>query len=134
MIQNRALRQGPSTTSATSAPSGIAQLRKSSDQNNDQSDPMNLDEFIFADNISTPAGFSPSPELKEKAVPKPSNTVVSAIPINLRKESTPISIPQSVPTQQHGFRNSDEFGYVQRHYRKTSIDDRRVRALAFAFY
>ncbi len=110
-----------------SAPSGIAQLRKSSDLN-DHPDPMNLDEFIFSDNISTPAGMSPSPELKKEkeAVPKASNAVASAIPIKMRKESAPISIPQSVPAQQHGVRNHDEFGYVQRRIRKTSIDERRV--------
>lgn len=113
---------------ATNAPSGIAQLRKSSDIHNDHSDPMNLDEFIFSDNVSTPAGMSPSPELKKEkdVAPKASNAVASAIPIKMRKESTPISIPQSVPAQQHGIRNHDEFGYVQRHFRKTSIDERRV--------
>ena len=111
-----------------SAPSGIAQLRKSSDINNDHSDPMNLDEFICSDNISTPAGMSPSPELKKDkdVAPKASNAVASAIPIKMRKESAPISIPQSVPAQQHSVRNRDEFGYVQRHFRKTSIDERRV--------
>jgi len=89
---------------------------------------MNLDEFIFSDNVSTPAGMSPSPELKKEkdVAPKASNAVASAIPIKMRKESTPISIPQSVPAQQHGIRNHDEFGYVQRHFRKTSIDERRV--------
>jgi GATA-binding protein, other eukaryote len=112
----------------TSAPSGIAQLRKSSDINNNHSDPMNLEEFIFSDNISTPAGMSPSPELKKEkdVAPKASNAVASAIPIKMRKESAPISIPQSVPAQQHGVRNHDEFGYIQRHIRKTSIDERRV--------
>jgi GATA-binding protein, other eukaryote len=94
---------------------------------------MNLDEFIFSDNISTPAGMSPSPELKKEGAPKSTNAVASAIPIKLRKESAPISIPQSVPAQQHGVRNHDEFGYVQRHFRKTSIDERRVRTNPFTF-
>lgn len=97
---------------------------------------MNLDEFIFADNISTPAGMSPSPELKESKEeeaedePEEPATVTSAIPIKARKESTeptPSFVPQSVPVSQHGLRNPDEFGYVQRHVRKTSIDERRVR-------
>lgn len=112
----------------TSAPSGIAQLRKSSDINNNHSDPMNLEEFIFSDNISTPAGMSPSPELKKDkdVAPKASNAVASAIPIKMRKESAPISIPQSVPAQQQSVRNHDEFSYIQRHIRKTSIDERRV--------
>jgi GATA-binding protein len=122
-------------------PSGIALLRKSSDQSNDNPDAMNLDEFIFADNISTPAGMSPSPELKEKEkererkkesenemkASKSSNAVASAIPIKTRKESTPNFVPQSVPVPQHSLRNQDEFGYVQRHIRKPSIDERRVR-------
>jgi GATA-binding protein, other eukaryote len=89
---------------------------------------MNLDEFIFSDNISTPAGMSPPLELKKEkdVAPIASNTVASAIPIKMRKEPAPISIPQSVPAQQHNVRNHDEFGYVQRHFRKTSIDERRV--------
>jgi GATA-binding protein, other eukaryote len=126
---------------------------------------MNLDEFIFADNISTPAGMSPSPELKEKErererereeekerereeerereregekegenemeVSKSSNAVASAIPIKTRKESPPNFVPQSVPVPQHSLRNQDEFSYVQRHIRKTSIDERRVRISFF---
>jgi GATA-binding protein, other eukaryote len=89
---------------------------------------MNLEEFIFSDNISTPAGMSPSPELKKDkdVAPKASNAVASAIPIKMRKESAPISIPQSVPAQQQSVRNHDEFSYIQRHIRKTSIDERRV--------
>jgi GATA-binding protein len=113
-----------------SAPSGIAQLRKSSDQNNDSSDPMNLDEFVYSDLISTPAGMSPSPELKEKDAPKSStNAVASAIPIKMRKESTASFVPQSVPVPRHNVPAHDEFGYVQRHVRKTSIDERRVSIL-----
>jgi GATA-binding protein, other eukaryote len=89
---------------------------------------MNLDEFIFSDNISTPAGMSTPPELKKEkeTIPKASNAVASAIPVKMRKESAPISIPQSVPAQQHSVRSYDEFAYVQRHVRKTSIDERRV--------
>jgi hypothetical protein len=98
---------------------------------------MNLDEFIFADNISTPAGMSPSPELKEKErekekeVSKSSNAVASAIPIKMRKESNPNFVPQTVPVSHHGLRNQDEFGYIQRHIRKTSVDERRVRICFF---
>lgn len=111
-----------------SAPSGIAQLRKSSDQSSEQvaSDAMNLDEFIFSDNISTPAGISPSPDLEKREQPRSSNSIASAIPIKMRKESAPTFIPQSVPANQHGIRGNDEFDYVQRHVRKTSIDERRV--------
>jgi hypothetical protein len=116
-----------------SAPSGIAQLRKTSDQNIEQvsADAMNLDEFIFSDNISTPAGFSPSPELEKKDHPRTSNSVASAIPIKMRKETVAAFVPQSVPVNQHGIRGNDEFDYVQRHVRKTSIDERRVSNFLF---
>ena len=89
---------------------------------------MNLDDFIFADNISTPAGLgnSPSPELSKKELEKTSNAVASAIPIKMRKESSQFAVPQSVPVPHHNPRSNDEFNYVQRHIRKTSIDERRV--------
>jgi GATA-binding protein len=96
-------------------------------------DAMNLDDYIFADSISTPAGLamSPSPELSKKEIDKNvmSNAVASAIPIKLRKESHQFSIPQSVPVPHHTPRSNDEFNYVQRHVRKTSIDERRVSSL-----
>ncbi|KAI9879334.1 MAG: hypothetical protein M1830_008794 [Pleopsidium flavum] len=110
----------------TSAPSGIAQLRKTIDQSNaTMSDPMNLDDYIFPSSVGSPAGFSP-------ASPDPStsasmNAVAAAIPIKMRKDShvqqaanlPPASAP--IPPQ-HRHRNH-EFDYVQRHVRKTSIDE-----------
>jgi len=87
---------------------------------------MNLDEFIFTDSMSTPAGAPPSPDVKEREQPRSANAVASAIPIKMRKESQAFA-PQSVPVQQqHRMHSQDEFGYVQRHVRKTSIDERRV--------
>jgi GATA-binding protein len=122
------------------APSGIAQLRKTSDQTvtiamGDSSDAMNLDDFIFSDNISTPAGLgmSPSPELSKKEVERTYNAVASAIPIKMRKETSQFSIPQSVPVPHHNPRTNEEFNYVQRHVRKTSIDERRVSYYFFGF-
>ncbi|TAQ88707.1 hypothetical protein B7494_g2957 [Chlorociboria aeruginascens] len=119
-----------SRLNASSAPSGIAQLRKSSDQTPmDSSDTMNLDDFIYSDNISTPAGLgmSPSPEVAKKDAEK-SNAIASAIPIKVRKESSQqFVVPQSVPIAHRNPRNNDEFNYVQRHIRKTSIDERRPR-------
>ena len=97
---------------------------------------MNLDDFIFSDNISTPAGLgmSPSPELNKKDSERPVNTVASAIPIKMRKETPQFVVPQSVPAGHHNLRH-DEFNYVQRHVRKTSIDERRVSATWIAdFY
>lgn len=113
-------------------------MRKSSDQTitgeqQQQDIPMNLDDFIFSDNISTPAGLgmSPSPELMKKEPEKSSNTVASAIPIKMRKESAQFAVPQSVPVPHHNPRSNEEFNYVQRHVRKTSIDERRVSCYPF---
>lgn len=90
---------------------------------------MNLDDFIFTDSISTPAGLglSPTPEPKKQAE-KSSSNVAAAIPIKTRKEPPQFAIPQSVPVPQQYPRNND-FNYVQRHVRKTSIDERRVRII-----
>ncbi|RFU32619.1 hypothetical protein B7463_g3748, partial [Scytalidium lignicola] len=140
--QEEALRKQKEAAAATmSAPSGIAQLRKNSDLEKEKEkekeknsiDAMNFDDFIFAENISTPAGItmSPSPEMGKKEVEKPekpTSAVASAIPIKMRKESGhQFAIPQSVPVPHHNPRNNDEFNYVQRHVRKTSIDERRTR-------
>lgn len=136
----RLSRQSAANNTASSGPSGIAQLRKSSDQTptnaqqTEHPDAMNLDDFIFADNISTPAGIgiSPSPELSKKEPEKSSNAVASAIPIKMRKESTAqFAVPQSVPVPHHNPRSNEEFNYVQRHVRKTSIDERRVSYYLF---
>jgi GATA-binding protein, other eukaryote len=89
---------------------------------------MNLDEFIFSENISTPAGLgtSPSPEIAKETLEKPSNAIASAIPIKMRKEASQFAVPQSVPVPHHTARGTEEFHYVQRRVRKTSIDERRV--------
>ncbi|CAL3964398.1 unnamed protein product [Diplocarpon coronariae] len=116
-----------------SAPSGIAQLRRTTDQTStgepQQDTPMNLDDYIFSDNISTPAGLgtSPPPDRLKREPEKPSSTVASAIPIKMRKEASQFAAPQSVPVSYHNPRSNDEFDYVQRHVRKTSIDERRAR-------
>lgn len=134
-IRNRKTQQ--STHYSGTAPSGIAQLRQSTTEQHtpsDHPDAMNIDDYIFSENISTPMGLglSPSPELNKKDVSsaasgeKSSNAVASAITIKMRKESAQFAVPQSVPTAPHNPRNSDEFNYVQRHIRKTSIDERRV--------
>lgn len=47
----------------------------------------------------------------------------------MRKESAQFAIPQSVPVPHHNPRTNEEFNYVQRHVRKTSIDERRVSDL-----
>lgn len=109
-------------------PSGIAQLRKTSEINSGSHvDAMNLDDFIFAEHVSTPAGLmSPPPApLKSEEGSSMSGPLASAIPIKVRREtSSNALVPQSVPHHQRSSNN--EFNYVQRHHRKTSIDERRV--------
>lgn len=114
-------------------PSGIAQLRKSSENLSHNTDIMNLDDFIFSDNPSTPLDISFSPH------PKPESSYAAyAIPIKSRKDQEQELyhqhhqqqqehehdqfVPQSVPEHHRDV----EFNYVKRHQRKTSIDERRV--------
>ena len=112
----------------STSPSGITKLRQSTDLTNaPQPDPMNLDEFILPASIASPAGMSPSPPRDKPSASV--NTIASAIPIKTRKDlqgqmhST--FPPASVPIPQDRRRNQ-EFDYVQRHVRKTSIDERKV--------
>lgn len=125
--------------------SGIAQLRKTSDQsapsnnnsssnhvnpptitNNNNNDPMNIDDFILPTSIGTPAGLSPSPSAE-----KMNNSMAAGIPI--RKQSQLLDdglhiSRASAPSQPPNVPKESEFGYVRRHVRKTSIDERRVRS------
>ncbi|KAI1110355.1 hypothetical protein F5Y14DRAFT_455090 [Nemania sp. NC0429] len=121
-----------STTAATAnAPSGIAQLRKATDQNVSQPEPMNLDDFIFPDHVAPPTGFTPSlasTSVKQEADKSATRATAAAIPIKSRKASGQHFVPQSVPVPPHQ-RTKDEFSYVTRHHRKTSIDERRGRNL-----
>lgn len=118
-------------TRAQNPPSGIAQqLQKTSESNALHSDPMNIDDFIFSEDASTPTS-SASPPV---AVAPPSDQAAAmtfqksaVIPIKQRKELANQFVPQSVPVPPH-YQNgrNNEFNYVKRHHRKTSIDDRRV--------
>jgi GATA-binding protein len=120
--QNRHLRPA-----AHNAPSGIAQLRKTSEHNGMNSvDAMNIDDFIFSDNSMMTDTMSPQPI--SKMIGKSMN---GAIPIKSRKEQqqqqhTGLFVPQSVPVSQQHQASRDEFNYVNRHHRKTSIDERLV--------
>ncbi|PHH68253.1 hypothetical protein CDD83_6181 [Cordyceps sp. RAO-2017] len=84
------------------APSGIAQLRKTSEIHAAAADPMNLDDFIFAhDRPATPAGLMSPPPLPSKpadAAPAPSEPAAAAIPIKLRRESASHFVPQRAST------------------------------------
>lgn len=103
---------------------------------------MNIDDFIFAeeggasvkDNSPQPPASSLSgPQTAATKTSKSSRPLASAIPIKGRKGSSANqfvaqSVPVAPPHQRGQF---DEFHYVPRHDRKTSIDDRRVSALIF---
>ncbi|KAF7551146.1 hypothetical protein G7046_g7791 [Stylonectria norvegica] len=110
------------------APSGIAQLRQSSEHTFSQPEPMNLDDFIFSDNAATPVTYSSPQPPSRPGDDKSAHTMASAIPIKSRKDMSHHFVPQSVPVPPlHQTTQNDEFNYVNRHHRKTSIDDRRTR-------
>ncbi|PSN69007.1 hypothetical protein BS50DRAFT_330498 [Corynespora cassiicola Philippines] len=117
----------PARPALKSAPSGIAQLRKSVDQQAQAQAPdaMNLDEFIFPSSVASPAGLPPSPSNEMRA---PSNATAPAIPIrkaNQSHDQTHSLARASAPSVPPAIIRENEFGYVQRHVRKTSIDERR---------
>ncbi|KAK5115092.1 hypothetical protein LTR62_001789 [Meristemomyces frigidus] len=112
-------------------PSGIAQLRKSSEQGTEQNeDQMNLDDFIVPSSIGTPAGISPAPSSTLGDQDYSSGMTASAIPIKQQQRlqlNDPSVARASAPTvgPLEQIRANHEFNYVQRHVRKTSIDERR---------
>jgi GATA-binding protein len=123
-----------------SAPSGIAQqLRKSQDQQaqvqvqvqaNSPHDAMNLDDFIFPSSVGSPAGLSPELSNEDAA---PFNPSAPAIPIrkpHLANDHNLSLARASAPSVPPAIHREDEFGYVPRHVRKTSIDERRVSSLS----
>ncbi|KAL7787964.1 hypothetical protein V8C37DRAFT_253933 [Trichoderma ceciliae] len=135
-MDNRSLSQ---PTLPHNAPSGIAQqLRKTPDVHAQGTDAMNIDDFIFADEGAASVNDnSPQPPALSLSGPqtaaiknnKSSKALASAIPIKGRKgPSANQFVAQSVPVPPHHQRGqNDEFHYVPRHDRKTSIDDRRTR-------
>lgn len=127
--EQQARTQHRQSAASLNAPSGIAQLRKTSEQNLAQADSMNLDDFIVTDNAPTPAGIAStqSRDAQKHVDERSSHSVASAIPIKSRKEPAQHFVPQSVPAPASRQRVQDEFGYVTRHPRKTSIDERRTR-------
>ena len=111
----------------SSTPSGIAQLRQSSGAaatSTPQLDAMNLDDLIFPTSIATPSETSPSP------APIAGLSSVAAIPIKHKKpQELQHPILASAPGIHLDRSRQREFDYVQKHVRKTSVDERRVRAL-----
>nr|POE79406.1 nitrogen regulatory protein area [Quercus suber] len=113
-------------------PSGIAQLRRSSEQtgNTDsQNEQMDLDDFLAPSSIASPGDDFPVLTASELA---PSSTsTVSAIPIKQqqRLQNDESALARASAPSANALdprRDSQEFAYVQRHIRKTSIDERRV--------
>jgi len=91
---------------------------------------MNLDDFINNENVGTPAGLAltPTPETTRHIDDiRAAHTTASAIPIKSRRESAQHLVPQSVPVAVHHQRVQEEFGYIPRHPRKTSIDETNRR-------
>jgi GATA-binding protein len=127
------------------APSGIAQqLRRSADQQaqvqlqQPQSQPqqqqpahdtMNLDDFIFPSSVGSPAGLSPEPSNGAEGVfnAGPGVPIRKANQLNDHNLSLAHASAPPVPPQ---IDRENEFGYVPRHVRKTSIDERRVSCLS----
>jgi GATA-binding protein len=123
------------------APSGIAQqLRKSSEQHAQvqvpqpqpqaQPDSMNLDDFIFPSSVGSPAGLSPD---ASNDTPGPFHATAPAIPIRKPNQASDhdISLARaSAPSVPPLINRENEFAYVPRHVRKTSIDERRVSSLS----
>lgn len=91
---------------------------------------MDLDDLI----IPSSMGHADSPPEEELSMPGGDG---SGIPIRSRK-SQQYSMssgfaPASVPNHPQEFQRSEEFGYVQRRVRKTSIDERMVSRDYYSF-
>jgi GATA-binding protein len=115
------------------APSGIAQLHRSaaSQAHAPDQDLMNIDDFILPSSIATPTGISPIPpdDIDFDLDLSSTVTTASAIPIKQqqRLQFDDLSLARaSAPSVPPNTQRTD-FPYVQRHVRKTSIDERRVR-------
>lgn len=99
---------------------------------------MNLDEFIFPASMASPAGISPSPTAGASTSDDlftfgrpPSISAIQIKPPQPRQHQDDFSIAASAPSHQGPGpqRIPHDFSYVQRHVRKTSIDERRVSFL-----
>lgn len=89
---------------------------------------MNLDDFIFPSSVGSPAGLSPGPDLSTNEDAAPFNAIAPAIPIrkpNLANDHNLALARASAPSVPPTIHRENEFGYVHRHVRKTSIDERR---------
>jgi len=96
---------------------------------------MNLDDFIFPSSVGSPAGLSPEPA-NETPGPGPFDAGLRAPAIAIRKphhasDDHNLALARaSAPSVPPLVNRENEFGYVPRHVRKTSIDERRVSPLS----
>lgn len=97
---------------------------------------MSLDDFIDSSHGSATSGLASSSPEAGKPDSTSTNAISSAIPINKSRKNEVAAQsqfnPQSVPAAAQRGRMDNEFGYLKRHHRKTSIDDRKVSFLPTA--
>ena len=137
---------GSARPSLRTAPSGIAQqLRSAADQQMQTQvhqqqhqqppppqthDTMNLDDFIFPSSVGSPAGLSPDPSHGAEG---PFSAAGPGVPIRKANQLHDHNLSlahASAPPVPPQINRENEFGYVPRHVRKTSIDERRVGPLS----
>lgn len=92
---------------------------------------MDLDDFLVPSSIGTPAGMSPEASTLPNDSLASTGSTISAIPIKQgqKSEAEEFQISRASAPSMSAFeqgRPSQEFGYLHRHVRKTSIDERRV--------
>lgn len=118
------------------APSGIAQLRKSLDANStssqSQAQSMNLDDLIVPNSAASPAAISRSPSTETLTLtshPQRSAALPIRKPHREAGNDALHTSRSSMPLSAHNRAAGDhtEFGYIQKRYRKTSMDERMVR-------
>lgn len=91
---------------------------------------MDLDDFLVPSSIGTPAGVSPDASTLPNESLTSTGSTVSAIPIKQgqRPQDDELQVSRASAPSMSAFEQGrpQEFGYVPRHVRKTSIDERRV--------
>jgi GATA-binding protein len=93
-------------------------------------DTMNLDDFIFPSSVGSPAGLSPDPSHGAEG---PFSAAGPGVPIRKANQLHDHNLSlahASAPPVPPQINRENEFGYVPRHVRKTSIDERRVSPLS----
>ena len=113
-----------------SGPSGIAlQLRGSADETpyDQQSDAMNLDDFIVPSSVASPAGVAAEAPVEDLNTQNNSHVGIAIKRKDKSQQQMPKQLPAaSLPRQMQNKGRPGEFDYVQRRVRKTSIDEKSV--------